>query len=51
MKFHKSDRGTLVQVDMKWVDGRPNPVYKCSKCGTIIDSANWQSICEEDPIC
>ena len=38
-KTHKADDGNLILVNMKWTtDGRPNPIYKCQICGTILDS-------------
>ena len=37
-KIHKADEGVMIQTDMKWKGGRPNPVYRCQKCGTVLDS-------------
>ena len=41
-KIHKSDGGTMIQTDMKWLNSRPNPVYRCQKCGMILDSTQHE---------
>lgn len=41
-KIHKADGGTMTQVDMKWSGSNPNPVYRCQKCGAILDSTQHE---------
>ena len=46
-KKHKSDEGILTQVDMKFDTlGRPNPVFRCNKCGQIVSSAEINEIAD-----
>jgi hypothetical protein len=45
---HKADEGEMIQVDMKWKYSRPNPVYKCSKCGIILDSTQHEEMIDSE---
>lgn len=48
MKLHKNDNGELIQVGMEWKYSRPNPVYKCQKCGTVLKSTQYKQMTEKN---
>ena len=41
-RYHNADGGELEQVDISWIGGAPNPIYRCKICGARLDATKHE---------